>query len=167
MGVIKPILPPLIQGAGFGVMKLYKPAHFLPSPLWLGRVCSTGLSRANRGATEHPRVERTHEDHRVQHLEALAGESERNVTHMKVLGLEGGSWVKGDSSSDTSQNSRDDLRLWEAALKNARKTACLKRKKKEKKKEKNKSLRNSEVQLKVLFSLAQWWRKIVVRNTSI
>ncbi|TRZ22209.1 hypothetical protein HGM15179_004915 [Zosterops borbonicus] len=69
------------------------------------------LSRANGGVMECPRSERTHQDHRVQHGEALAeGESERDVAHMKMLGLEPGRQVKGDSSSDTSQSSRDDLR---------------------------------------------------------
>lgn len=33
-----------------------------------------------------------------------------------------------------------------------------------KRKKGEKSSRNSEVQLKLLFSLAQWWRKIVVRS---
>lgn len=98
-------------------MKVYKPAHFLPSPLWLGHVCSTGLGRANCGVAEFPRLERTHEVNQVQDQEALAGEeSERDVTHMRVLelvkaSLERGSRVKGDSSSDTSQSSGDIWRL--------------------------------------------------------
>lgn len=63
MGVIKPHLTFPDPGCRFLgpwiSMKLYKPAHFLPSPLWLGHVCSTGLSRANGGVMEHPKLERT------------------------------------------------------------------------------------------------------------
>lgn len=75
---------------------------------------------------------------------------------MRILGsvrasLQRGNLVRGKSSGGTSWSSRDVLRLRAAARKTARNITCLKRKKKKE----QKKLRNSEVQIKVLFSLAQ------------
>lgn len=145
MGVIKPILPSLIQGVVFrGHKSLWDSTNLhIPSPLWLGHVCSTGLSRENHEVTESPKLDRTHQDHRVQHQEVLAeGESERDVTQMRMLGLEPGSqvkgdwWsqVKGDSSSDTSQSSRDVLR---SCSKECKESSLFGKKEKKKIKEKN------------------------------